>query len=154
MEPMHNDSAIPFPLRARSEAGRAQSIPERVADENRSAAAGAAVIASDPRWVFAARAHTALEAGGRLNPARREDLIAFARRRGIRPFDAHMILALVQDRARRGEELAGIMPVLSIIDVETPPSDHPPRPLLFSMLLILGASVLCTLFLIRWILGA
>ncbi|TVQ62581.1 MAG: hypothetical protein EA378_04435 [Phycisphaerales bacterium] len=70
-----------------------------VAAENRSAAA---VTVGDARWVFAARVATALE-GGRsavLAPERRERLITTARHLGLRPFDANLIVAIVQDTAR------------------------------------------------------
>ncbi len=71
----------------------------RVAAENRSAAA---IAPGDARWVFAARVATALD-GGRaavLAPEKRERLIASARGLGLRPFDANLIVAIVQDTAR------------------------------------------------------
>ena len=61
----------------------------------------------DARGVFAARVAESLE-GGRaavLRPARRRRLIRIARMLGIREFDAHLLIALAQDRARRGEAL-------------------------------------------------
>ena len=63
--------------------------------------------ASDPRWVLAAAALTALE-GGRaaiLAPARRRRLMTIAASMGLREFDASLIIAIVQDAARRGEPL-------------------------------------------------
>lgn len=56
---------------------------------------------TDPRWVLAVRAAEALE-GSVLLPPRREGLLRLARVLGLTPFDAALILATVQDRARRG----------------------------------------------------
>jgi hypothetical protein len=64
---------------------------------------------ADPRWVLAAAAMTALD-GGRaavLAPARRRRLMATAAAMGLREFDAALIIAIVQDAARRGEPLHG-----------------------------------------------
>jgi hypothetical protein len=72
-----------------------------VARENRSAA----LAADDVRMAFAASAARAIE-GGRaaiLRPEARRALLASAVRAGLRPFDAHLIIAVVQDAARRGE---------------------------------------------------
>jgi hypothetical protein len=68
---------------------------------------------SDARWVFAARVASQIE-GGRaaiLRPERRDRLMRTARALAIRPFDASVIIALVQDTARRGETPPGYPPL-------------------------------------------
>ncbi len=64
---------------------------------------------SDARWLLAARVALALDGGraGLLTPEQRDAVLRFAGRLGVRPFDAHVIIALVQDRARRGEPALG-----------------------------------------------
>jgi len=58
---------------------------------------------SDPRWVLAVRTAESLE-GAMLRPERRERLLRIARLMGLTPFDANIIIAIVQDQARRGFE--------------------------------------------------
>jgi hypothetical protein len=87
------DNAAPRPSRARV---------EDVASANR---ASAALPVEQARDIFASRVAESLE-GGRsaiLRPERRERLVALATRMGIRAFDAHLVIALTQDAARRGE---------------------------------------------------
>lgn len=79
----------------------ARVLRQDVARENRSAA----MAADDVRLVFASLAAGALE-GDRaaiLRPHKRRELLAQAARMGLRPFDANLIIAVVQDQARRGE---------------------------------------------------
>jgi len=56
---------------------------------------------TDPRWVLAVRTADQLE-GAILRPEKRERLIRLARTMGLTPFDANLIIAIVQDQARRG----------------------------------------------------
>jgi hypothetical protein len=59
----------------------------------------------DLRDVFSARVVNALD-GGRaaiLRPQVRRDLVAAAVDMGMRPFEANLVIALVQDSARRGD---------------------------------------------------
>jgi len=61
----------------------------------------------DPRWVLAVRAAGSIE-GGRaavLPPEQRARLLALGTRIGLRPFDSHLIIAIVQDAARTGSEV-------------------------------------------------
>lgn len=61
--------------------------------------------ASDPRWVLAVRTGEALQ-GAVLRPDRREKLLRLGRLLGLTPFDCNMIIAIVQDQARRGHDPA------------------------------------------------
>jgi hypothetical protein len=56
---------------------------------------------SDPRWIVAMRTAQAME-GSILRPEKRELLIMLGKRLGLSPFDANLIIAMVQDQARRG----------------------------------------------------
>ncbi len=85
-----------------------------VADENQAAAANDGLNPADPRWVLAARAYSQLQ-GSALTYERRIRVMRTARRLGVRPFDANLIIAIVQDQARRGRglpEAAGTIALL------------------------------------------
>lgn len=68
---------------------------------------------TDPRWAFTVRVASQIE-GGRaaiLRPERRERLLRLAANLGFSPFDAALIIAMVQDTARRGESQPGYAPL-------------------------------------------
>jgi hypothetical protein len=74
--------------------------------ENRSAAV---LPADDARRIFGDHVARSLE-GGRaaiLRPDRRRLLVSRAATLGLRPFDANLIIAIVQDGARRGDSTSG-----------------------------------------------
>lgn len=56
---------------------------------------------TDPRWVLAVRTAELLE-GPILRPERREGLLRLGGALGLSLFDANLVLAIVQDQARRG----------------------------------------------------
>lgn len=56
---------------------------------------------SDPRWVLAIRTAELLQ-GNILSPECRERIVRMAKLFDLTPFDANMIIAIVQDQARRG----------------------------------------------------
>lgn len=56
---------------------------------------------ADPRWVLAVRASEQLQ-GATLTPPSRDRLVRMAQTLGLTAFDAHLIIAVVQDQARRG----------------------------------------------------
>jgi hypothetical protein len=56
---------------------------------------------ADPRWVLAVRTAELLQ-GDILTPDRRERIVRMGRMFNLTPFDANMIIAIVQDQARRG----------------------------------------------------
>ncbi len=57
--------------------------------------------ATDPRWVLAIRVAQALD-GPILRPERRERLLRVGKVLGLSPFDTNLVIAIIQDRARRG----------------------------------------------------
>lgn len=97
------------------DAPHASSLPEdhaqgrhaawRIATENHEASR---LAVTDARWVFAVQVSRNLSGGraGALPPERRAALMSTARTFGLRPFDASLIIAVVQDGARTGEGLS------------------------------------------------
>ena len=89
---------------------RAPSIQERnedrIARENRAAAG---LSALDCRWVLAVQAARELQGGraGIITPEGRRRLLVVGNRLGLRAFDANLIIAIVQDGARCGEDPLG-----------------------------------------------
>ncbi len=71
--------------------------------------ASAAISPFDARWILAVRVSGELQ-GGRaavLSPDARRRLIQSASGLGLRPFDANLVIAIVQDGARSGEGSLG-----------------------------------------------
>ena len=79
-------------------------VRQRVALENRLAAGRQDLGHENPYWRLAGNVAGALD-GVILAPERRRRLLQDAHRMGVREFDANLVIALVQDRARRGEDL-------------------------------------------------
>ncbi|MEX2212795.1 MAG: hypothetical protein WD768_01620 [Phycisphaeraceae bacterium] len=57
--------------------------------------------ATDPRWVLALRTAESLD-GSILSPEKREKLVRLGKVMGLTAFDANLVIAIVQDQARRG----------------------------------------------------
>lgn len=76
-----------------------------VVRENRSASQIPPLDAQD---IFSRRIAEQLDGGAAalLTPERRERLVALGRRLGMSQFNANLVIAQVQDAARRGEELS------------------------------------------------
>jgi len=73
---------------------------------------------TDARWRLAQETERALQ-GAVLAYEDRKGLLALAQRLGIRPFDANLIVALVQDRARRGEPIESAAPTIALLPKPT-----------------------------------
>lgn len=124
-----------------------------VARANRQASA---IDALDARWVFACRVASNLE-GGRaaiLRPQARDRLLGQAARLGLRPFDAHLIIAIVQDSARCGQEPLGLGTAERLPMIRKP---HTPTPASLPIAARLGISLavgaLLAALAIRWVLS-
>ena len=85
-----------------------------VAEENRAAGRNLSLDPTDPRWVLAARTHSQLQ-GTTLTPERRQRVLRNARQLGVRPFEANVIIAVVQDHARRSAPLAQAADTLALL---------------------------------------
>jgi hypothetical protein len=117
-----------------------------VARENRAAALNRELDPTDPRWALAMRTRTQLQ-GGLLMPEGRRRVMRTASILGIRPFEANMIIALVQDQARRG--VAGeAIPSLALM--EGPAQRSGPGTLPIAAL---ACALLAALLIIRWLLA-
>lgn len=118
-----------------------------VIKENR-LAAHQPMAPTDPRWVLAARAYSQLE-GTMLTPDRRQRVLKTARAIGVRPFDATLIIAIVQDQARAGRPLADAEPSLSML----PAPRARTRNDWTRWLAALGVAAAATVVLIRWLIA-
>lgn len=92
-------------LTSRHKAARGRASRRGIAEEN---AAAAALSPLDARWVFAVNVAREIElsaapGAGVLSPERRRNLSRLATRLGLRPFDANLVIAIVQDGCRSGE---------------------------------------------------
>ncbi|MBC7773050.1 MAG: hypothetical protein H7210_11180 [Pyrinomonadaceae bacterium] len=120
----------------------------RIAREN---AAAADLSLTDARWVFAQETAQRLEGDKQaiLRPQRRRDLHALATKAGLRPFDANLVIAIVQDAARNesGPLSTGAASRLGL--VRPPATDSPSviaQMLIASLLGILGTAILIAWF--------
>ncbi|MDQ7013548.1 MAG: hypothetical protein Q9O74_06575 [Planctomycetota bacterium] len=116
-------------------------------------AAAASLAAHDARWVTAARASQAIE-GGRaavLRPEVRARLVSSAERMGLRPFDANLVLAIVQDAARQGRTIqdADTIDRLALVRGRTPSTQRRGG---FALLCV-GLSAMWAVLLIWWLRG-
>lgn len=84
----------PAPRRARAEVARENVL-----------AAGLSPL--DARWLFAVNVASAIEGGKAavLPPDKRHRLVASAAQMGLGPFDANLVIAVVQEAAREGSPL-------------------------------------------------
>ena len=98
----------PSPLRARKLAVAEEMLRAREATRTQ------ALDPMDPRWTLACATRDALQ-GAVLTYENRRKLMMLAQRVGIRAFDANLIVAIVQDRARRGEPLESATEALAVI---------------------------------------
>lgn len=130
-----------------------------VAEENRRAASLAAAHApaaeGDVRRIFALRAAQLLEGGraGIMPPESRRMLVGEARRFGMRAFEANLIIAIVQDGARRGEA-PGASAMARVLDLIPATDQRSARQLLVQRIILaalMAAGMLALL--IRWIDG-
>jgi hypothetical protein len=56
---------------------------------------------TDPRWVLALRTAESLQ-GALITPEKRQRLVRLGQSMGLTAFDANLVIAIVQDQARRG----------------------------------------------------
>jgi hypothetical protein len=98
----------PGVLRSRKLAVAEEMLRAREATQSR------ALDPMDPRWMLACATRDSLQ-GAVLTYESRRKLMRLAQRVGIRAFDANLIVAIVQDRARRGEPIESAAEALSVI---------------------------------------
>ena len=131
--------------------GVAHRARQSVTRENHAAATNPGLDPTDPRWVLAVRAYSQLQ-GSSLTPTRRQRLIQTAGGMGVRPFDANLIIAIVQDHARRGKGLGDAAGTVALLE---PPPQHRDREeqatLRWAMAIL--SAVVANIFLIWWLTG-
>lgn len=86
----------------------AQSDPRHQNYDKPAVIAKPIVKTTDPRWVLAARTAESLE-GPLLTPEKRQRLLRLAHLLALTPFDANLVIAIVQDQARRGYTAAACL---------------------------------------------
>ncbi|MEX2672170.1 MAG: hypothetical protein WD294_08690 [Phycisphaeraceae bacterium] len=79
---------------------------------------------TDPRWVLAVRTQQVLQ-GAMLRPAERQNLLRVGRLMGLNPFDANLVIAIVQDQARRGGTLGAAAESLGRVPLREKPVTSP-----------------------------
>jgi len=110
----------------------------------------ASMSALDPRWALAVRANSMLQ-GGRaaiLTPECRRLLVRLGQDINLRPFDANLIIAIVQDAARCGQDPLGVQ-ARNRLAMITQPKTTPDRPVVRWMVGALGLGGLLAWFLVR-----
>ena len=100
---------------------------------------------TDPRWVLAVATAQLME-GDVLTPSKRESLMSQGKSMGLSPFDCSLILAIIQDRARRGivldecpsqsESQLALIPLPPMRSFASALGTHPKRTLLIASGLI------------------
>ena len=90
---------------------------------------------TDARWQLATETQRALQ-GAVLAFEDRRRLLDLAHRLGIRAFDANLILALVQDRARRGEPLEAAAATIEMIPKPAAPTKRDWTPVWLTALMV------------------
>lgn len=129
-----------------------------IAEENAQAAA-LTTRDTDIRQILALRVEEALE-GGRaaLLPApRRRELVRAGERLGLRPFESNLIIAIVQDSARRGKSVVSQETRQALGVIPAPPSVEERRSELWMWLRIaLATAALAGLLftaMVEWVTG-
>ena len=123
----------------------------RVALENRLAADSRELLPDSPHLSLANQVASRLQ-GTMLAPEDRAVLVDEARRMGIREFDSHLVMAVVQDRARRGEGMEDLRGPLSMFP-KTPPSTLTNHLRIVIAAVGLGLAIGTATLFIRWLTG-
>ncbi|MFG0313404.1 MAG: hypothetical protein ACF8LL_04370 [Phycisphaerales bacterium] len=129
----------------------------RVSNVSRENIAAAALTTSDARWAIAAAAANAVEGGTAaiIRPERRQHLIKLATSLGLRPFDANLIIAIVQDAARSGQGPLGAHVIDRLAMIREPRHERDKaaaRAALFSLLTAMALGAMLLMSMVLWVL--
>jgi hypothetical protein len=131
---------------------RQRDAARQVERENRQASRVTEELTEhDARVLFATRVASSLEGGSAavLRPEPRARLRQMATRMGIRDFDASLIVAIVQDAARRGEDHDS-QRTRSMIGLLGRPGASSRRDLAWSIVVSLLLAIVIMMMLMRW----
>lgn len=115
--------------------------------------------ATDPRWLLAVKTSSLLEGGkaALLTPAKRRSVMTLAKQLGLRPFEASLVVAVVQDGARAGEGALspGVKQRLSLVAAGSSAVPAEPKRARWAGLMGFAAALggVLTALLIRWLEG-
>ena len=123
----------------------------RVALENRLAADSRELLPDSPHLTLANQVASRLQ-GAMLAPEDRAVLVDEARRMGIREFDSHLVMAVVQDRARRGEGMDDLRGPLSMFTA-SPASSVSNHLRIVIAAVGLGLAIGTATLFVRWLTG-
>lgn len=101
------------PATSRAEPPAAKGNPRRAFGPNRQAAEPT-LSPTDPRWVLAVRTAQVLQ-GSVLPAAQRNELLRVGRLLGLNAFEANLVIAIVQDQARRGRSPSEAVATLQMV---------------------------------------
>ncbi|QNN24286.1 hypothetical protein HED60_19080 [Planctomycetales bacterium ZRK34] len=107
------DPQPPLPSIVESPRDAAPSTPAATADD-----ATPQMHATDPRWVLAVRTSQLMQ-GDMIRPGDRERLIRTGRVLGLNGFESNLVIAIMQDQARRGLGLDTAAPALSFVPIHS-----------------------------------
>lgn len=152
-----------FELRLVGEARPSREAAARdIAAEMRAAASAPALDPNDPRLALASKTQAMLQ-GPALSPDRRQQLLDFAHDLGMRPFDANLVIAIVQDQARQDEATRKDAPTpvgerLRIVGGPASPTvastrSAPERHATLALATSVVAAAAATAWLVLWLLG-
>ena len=107
---------------------------------------------TDPRWVLAVRVAESLQ-GSILPPDKRDRLIRVGKMLGLSAFDANLIVAMIQDQARRGlramDCAQAAQPQLCMVPL--PVAQSGSRLSLSRIFMVASATVVTEAFLFWWL---
>ena len=120
--------------------------------ENQHAAQNTSLDPTDPRWVMAAKTYASLQ-GSTLSPDRRDRLVHMAKQLGLRPFDANLVIAIVQDHARRGLRPDEAMGSLALIESPKQRTQTTRRVMVIRFAIAIACAVVANALLISWLMA-
>jgi hypothetical protein len=129
---------------------REQQAKLAVIKENRLAAHASGLDPSDPRWILAMQTQARLQ-GATLGPERRDELMRSSRKLGLRPFEANLVIAIVQDRARTGQNAETVTPTLRLLSEASPEPSPQAESNWPRWLMAIAAAVAVAGLLLRWL---
>ncbi len=110
--------------------------------------------ATDPRWILAQRTTQVMQ-GTVLSPEKRGRLIKLGKLLGLSPFDANVIIAIVQNKAREGQTQTLDFDSCELLSLIHPPEKRTPTKLNWFTVGVCVALLFLieTVFLLSWTQG-